>query len=186
MYKVCMSACIGDGCTVRYTLFLYSYIYIFIIYIKLIMILHIHLAVIHTFSISVSSPDRHKLQFRHLHPRIRQGFEYAQYYRTALLFKGFKEKNNSDNFFFSFGDLLIRIFRPRVVGEAWVGLSPSPPLDPLLLGGGDGLAFLGLYSYSVRANCTRTCNIQAGLKVCGTNTHSLVFFSVFVFLRIVP
>lgn len=122
--------------------FLYSYIYIFIIYIKLIMILHIHLAVIHTFSISVSSPDRHKLQFRHLHPRIRQGFEYAQYYRTALLFKGFKEKNNSDNFFFFFlGDFLIRIFRPRVVGEAWVELSPSPPIRSAPVRGRGWLGF---------------------------------------------
>ncbi len=82
------------------TLFLYSYIYIFIISVKLIMILHIHLAVIHTFSISVSSPDCVKLQFRHLHPQIRQGLEYAQYYRTARLFKGFKEKTETKRIFF--------------------------------------------------------------------------------------
>lgn len=56
------------------------------------MILHIHLAVIHTFSISVSSPDCRKPQFRHLHPQILQGLKYAQYYKTALLLKGFKEK----------------------------------------------------------------------------------------------
>lgn len=81
------------------TLFLYSYIYIFIISVKLIMIFHIHLAVIHTFSISVSSPDCVRLQFRHLHPQIRQGIEYAQYYRTALLVKGLK-KTETKRFFF--------------------------------------------------------------------------------------
>ena len=108
------------------TLFLYSYIYIFIISVKLIMILHIHLAVIHTFSISVSSPDCVKLQFRHLHPQIRPGLEYAQYYRTALLFKGFKNKTQTKRFFFFFfsGDFLICIFRPRVVGVAWAELIP--------------------------------------------------------------
>lgn len=143
------------------TLFLYSYIYIFIFSVKLIMILHIHLAVIHTFSISVCSPSCLKLQFRRLRPQLHQGLEYAQYYRTALLFKGFKEKTEKKRTFFS-GDFLIWIFRPRVVGVAWVEL--IPPIGPLLLEGGDGLAFLGLYSYSVRANCTRTCNIQAGLK----------------------
>lgn len=53
------------------------------------------------------------------------------------------------------------------------------PLDPAHLGSQDGLAVC-LYSESVRANCTSTCNIQAGLKVCGTNTHlvsSRFFFS---------
>lgn len=74
------------------TLFLYLYIYIFIISVKLIMILHIHLAVIHTFFISVSSPDCVKLRFRHLHPQTGQGLEYAQYYRTALFKELKKEK----------------------------------------------------------------------------------------------
>lgn len=91
-------------------------------------------------------------------------------------------------YFFFTRDFLICIFRPKVVGVAWAELIPLPLLVPSCWGGeGVGMAWLllGLYSYSVRANCTRTCNIQAGLKVCGTNTHSLVFFSGFVFLRIV-
>lgn len=64
------------------------------------------------------------------------------------------------------------IFRSKVLGVAWAEL--IPPVIGLLLSGA-GMAFY-LYSYSVRANCTRTCNIQAGLKVSGTNTHGLVFF----------
>lgn len=122
MYKVCMCVCVLVTGVQSDTLFLYSYIYIFIISVKLIMILHIHLAVIRTFSISVSSPDCLKLQFRHLQPQWRQGLEYAQYYRTALLFKGFKEKTEREVFFS--GDFLIRIFRPRVVGVAWAELIP--------------------------------------------------------------
>ena len=99
MYKVCMCVCVLVTGVQSDTLFLYSYIYIFIISVKLIMILHIHLAVIHTFSISVSSPDCVKLQFRHLHPQIRQGLEYAQYYRTALLFQRVQNKLKRRHFF---------------------------------------------------------------------------------------
>lgn len=50
-----------------------------------------------------------------------------------------KQKKLKQREFF-FGDFLICIFRPRVVGVAWAEL--IPPIGPLLLGGGDGLAFL--------------------------------------------
>lgn len=131
------------------------------------MIFHIHLAVIHTFSSSVSCPDCMKLQFRRLHPQIRR-VEYTQN-RTALLVKGFNSKPKPFFFFFQRLNVYIQIQSVRR------GLGRViPPVIGLLLSGA-GMAFY-LYSYSVRANCTRTCNIQAGLKVSGTNTHGLVFF----------
>lgn len=136
------------------------------------MIFHIHLAVIHTFSTSVSCQDCMKLQFRRLHPQI-CWVEYTQN-RTALLVIGF---NSKPKHFFS-RDLMC-ILRSKVLDMAWAEL--LPPFIGLLLLGGDGFY---LYSYSVRANCTRTCNIQAGLKVCGTNTHSLVFFCRVVFIHL--
>lgn len=59
-------------CTVRYTFYIHITI-IFKISLKLIMIRHIHVAVIHTFYISVSSPDCLKLQFRHLRAEVHRG-----------------------------------------------------------------------------------------------------------------
>lgn len=157
---------------------LYSYIYIFITSVKLIIILHIHLAVIHTFSISVSSPNCLKLRFGYRRPqRYARGLQWAQYYKTALLLKRVRRNNwkQKENLFLfrrlPNKDISTQSER-RGLGGVWT--PPSPPLSVWFAPvGGGGMAFLDLYSYSVRANCTRTCNIQAGLKVCGTNTHTV-------------
>lgn len=120
----------------------------------------------HTFSISVSSPDCVRLHFRQRCPqRLPEGagvggaggVKDAQFYRTALLVKGFQKKTEikafvNYYFFFFTRNFLICIFRPKVVGVAWTELIPlywSPPAGGG--GGGDGLAssrFVFIFSTS--------------------------------------